>query len=116
MSSDFTLDLRVQRRKTGYRQKDCAHLVGITTGTLSAIEMGRRRPTLEEICTLSVIYGRTFESFFGEVMEEVKANLRTRILTMPKNTRTYAGTLNRDKSIERLARRLAEETAGDAPD
>jgi hypothetical protein len=78
--------------------------------------MGRRRPTLEEICTLSVIYGRTFESFFGEVMEEVKANLRTRILTMPKNTRTYAGTLNRDKSIERLARRLAEETAGDAPD
>ena len=116
MSSDFTLDLRVQRRKTGYRQCDCAHLMGITSGTLSAIEMGRRRPTLVEICTLSLIYGRTFESFFGEVMEEARANLRTRILTMPKNKRTYAGTLNRDTSIERLARRLATESGGNDSD
>lgn len=113
MSSEFALDLRVQRRKAGYTQRDIAHLLGMRPARLAALESGRRLPSLEQICTLSLIYGRTFESLFGELMEGARAGLRARILTLPEDTRTYAGTLNREKSIERLARRLAEEEPQD---
>jgi hypothetical protein len=62
-----------------------------------------------QICTLSLIYGRSFESLFAAIMDEARSSLRQRILAMPKPTRKYAGSFNRDHSIERLARSLAAE-------
>ena len=113
MSTEFALDLRLARRKAGFTQRDCAHLLAITTAKLSLLEAGERTPTLTQICTLSLIYGRSFDSLFSAVLGTARADLRRRILTMPKDTRNFAGTRNRDHSIERLARDLAEEAQTD---
>jgi transcriptional regulator with XRE-family HTH domain len=107
MTTTFALDLRLARRKAGFTQRDSAHLLGVTTAKLALLEAGRRLPSITQICTLSVIYGRSFESLFAAILEDARQALRGRILLMPTNTRAYAGTRNRDFSIDRLAQQLA---------
>lgn len=109
MSTEFALDLRLARRKSGYTQRDIAQLLGAHQTLISELERGRQLPTLAQIVTLSLIYGRSFESLFAELMKSARDQLRTRILHMPGGVRSYVGTFNRDASIERLARRLADE-------
>jgi transcriptional regulator with XRE-family HTH domain len=109
MSTEFALDLRLARRKAGFTQRDCAHLLAISPSVLSHLESGGRIPSLLQICMLSVIYGRNFESLFGSLLNEARRQLRERILSLPDDVRQFAGTRNRSHSIERLAQRLAEE-------
>lgn len=109
MSTEFALDLRLARRKAGYTQRDCAHLLAISPSVLSQLEGGKRLPSILQICTLSIIYGRSFESLFGFLLSEAREQLRARILSLPDDIRQYAGTRNRAFSIERLAQRLADE-------
>ena len=108
MSTEFALDLRLQRRKTGFTQSDVAHLMGAHQTLVSELERGRQLPKLEQIVALSLIYGRSFESLFADLMKSARSRLRRRILRMPNGVRSYVGTFNRDASIERLARRLAD--------
>ena len=109
MSTEFALDLRLARRKSGFTQRDVAHLLGAHQTLVSELERGRQLPTLEQIVTLSLIYGRSFESLFSELMRTARERLQQRIVHMPDGVRSYVGTFNRDASIERLARRLADE-------
>jgi transcriptional regulator with XRE-family HTH domain len=111
MSTEFALDLRLARRKAGFTQRDIAHLMGAHQTLISELERGRKLPTLEQIVTLSMIYGRSFESFFSQLMVASRKQLQQRILQMPSGVRSFVGTFNRDASIERLARRLADEHA-----
>ena len=113
MSTEFALDLRLARRKSGYTQRDTAHLLGLNRSKLSLLETGQRLPSLVQICTLSLIYGRSFESLFAAIMDEARAALRQRIITLPGTRRKYAGSLNREHSIERLARSLVAEPNDD---
>ncbi|MCO5792819.1 MAG: helix-turn-helix transcriptional regulator [Blastomonas sp.] len=108
MSTEFALDLRLARRKAGYTQRDIAHLLDSHQTLVSELERGCRQPTLIQIVTLSLIYGRSFESFFSEQMGTARKKLQKRIVRMPAGGRSYVGTFNRDASIERLARRLAD--------
>ena len=63
MSTEFALDLRLARKKSGLTQRDCAHLLNVHASKVSALEHGKQLPTLIEICTLSLIYGRSFEAW-----------------------------------------------------
>jgi len=109
MNTQFALDLRLARRKAGLTQADTAHLLGVRTPRLSLLEHGRKRPTLVEVCTLSTIYGRSFESLFAAIMEEVRLAIRERITTLPTKVRQCGATLNREASLKSLERRLWEE-------
>jgi transcriptional regulator with XRE-family HTH domain len=109
MKSEFALDLSLARKKAGLTQRDTAHLLAISTTRLSHLEAGLQLPGIVEICTLSLIYGRSFESLFGSIMADAKAALRDRILSLPNDVRRYVGTRNREHSIDRLARSLAAE-------
>jgi len=111
MQTQFALDLRVARRKAGLTQRDCAHLLAIHTSRLSNLEHGSYLPSLPEICELSLIFGRSFESLFAQTFADARIRLKERILTLPKDTRSYVGTMNRENTIEQLAIRLAEETS-----
>ena len=111
MSTEFALDLRLARRKAGFTQRDIAHLLGAREALVCEMEKGRKRPTLEQIVTLSLIYGRSFESLFADLMKSARDQLCKRIVRMPKGVRSYVGTFNRDASIERLTRRLADDEA-----
>lgn len=112
MSSDFALDLRVQRRQAGFTQGDVALLLGVHQSHISDLEHGRVLPTVFEICSLSLVFGRTFESLFSEIMKAVREGIARRLGLLPETARSYVGTFNRDASIKKLERRLAAEFEG----
>ena len=110
MKSQFALDLHVARRNAGLTQRDCAILLSIQPSRFSDIETGKCLPRLAEICALSLIFGRSFESLYSTLFDDARDALRATILKLPTDTRIYVGTKNRDSTIERLAIRLVEET------
>lgn len=107
MSSLFAQDLRLARRKSGYTQGDLAHLIGSHQASVSAMERGKRRPSLEVIIDLSLIYGRSFESLFDEIMKERRKILRKRLRDIPKDVPQTAATFNRSASLTRLRQSLS---------
>lgn len=109
MSTEFALDLKLARRKAGLTQRDLAHLLGAHQGLVSELEHGRRGPTLPEIVTLSLIYGRSFESLFAEIMRDARRDIRDRLRTLPGDVRSYVGTFNRAGFLKRLEHRLVAE-------
>ncbi|MEO0762738.1 MAG: helix-turn-helix transcriptional regulator [Pseudomonadota bacterium] len=108
MRTQFALDLRLARRKAGYTQDDIAHLIAVQQSLISDLEQGKAQPTLEQVVALSLIYGRSFESFFAVVMAERRRHLTVRLKTLPVPQKTTAHTFNRPSSIAKLERRLAE--------
>lgn len=109
MTTEFALDLSLARRKAGFVQSDIAHLLASHQSRVSELEHGGKLPTLTEIVTLSLIYGRSFESLFSMIMADARRDLQARVETLPVEVRTYVGTFNRSASIERLRDRLAAE-------
>jgi transcriptional regulator with XRE-family HTH domain len=106
MSTQFAHDLRLARRKAGLTQEDLAHLLDVKQSAVSDIEHGKQRPTLEQIVSLSLIYGRSFESFFEEVMTGRQKHLLKRLATLPGLIQETAHTFNRPASLDKLKRRL----------
>ena len=113
MSTDFGLDLRTARRKAGLTQKDAAHLLSVNVTTLSELEGGKLLPTVPQIVTLSLIYGRSFESLYADVVRTARQGLAERLATMPNMARSYAGTFNREKTIASIGNRLTAEAESD---
>jgi transcriptional regulator with XRE-family HTH domain len=107
MSTDFALDLRVARRQAGYTQQDVAMLLGAHQSHVSDLEHGRTIPSLAETVTLSLIFGRSFESLFADLLLSAKTEIGGRITALPSLVRSYVGTFNRDASLKKLERRLA---------
>ena len=106
MIQEFTLDLRAARRNSGLRQVDCAHLMGAQKNKISNLETGRQRPTVRDICTLSMIYGRSFESLFSGIFDEVRADLAMRLPSLPEPSAHYKRRVNRDGSLQKLEERI----------
>lgn len=111
MTHLFPVDLRCARRNAGLTQADCGHLLGVSSSTIKSLEDGGREPSLREICTLSLVFGRSFESFFDELLTEVRADLKSRLATLPAPKERHASTLNRTTTLKNLTRRMAEETS-----
>lgn len=109
MSTQFALDLRLARRKAGYTQGDVAHLLSGNQSLVSELEKGHRRPSLEQIVELSLIYGRSFESLFGELLTERQNVLHKRLKRLPEPARNTANTFNRASSLKTLERRLVSQ-------
>lgn len=109
MSTGIALDLRAARRKAGYTQDDVAHLLGHHQSHVSDLEQGHERPKLEEIVELSLIYGRSFEVLFDDVMAESRVALLERLETLPPGGTVSVATFNRSRSLRKLRRRLIHE-------
>ncbi|MCK0103223.1 helix-turn-helix transcriptional regulator [Pseudohalocynthiibacter sp. F2068] len=110
MFEEFILDLKVARKKSGLTQEDCGHLIGGSNHKISQLERGERPPTIQEICALSLIYGRNFESLFGEMFTEVRKDLAENLETLPDPVAERPGGFNRASTLKALERRLQEES------
>ena len=110
MNHNFSIDLRSVRRKAGLTQEDCGHLLGGSPSAIRQLESGSRLPTLMEICTLSLIFGRSFESLFGDLMMQCRQDLAERLGTLPDPQEPHASTFNRKSTLDALAERLDAET------
>jgi transcriptional regulator with XRE-family HTH domain len=109
MTKEFALDLKVARQNSGLTQEDCARLLGVCDATVAKMEGGTRTPTVREICTLSLIYGRSFESLFSGIFKEVREDLFQRLMKMPAASGTLRLRSNRQYTLGKLATRLSEE-------
>lgn len=113
MSTQFAADLRLARRKAGFTLKDVAHLLDQHPGTVSALEIGKREPSIIQLCTLAVIYGRSFQSLFDGHIDQAKADLRTRLSSLPEPRPTWPGRSVRSHNLSRLQIRLEVTDADD---
>lgn len=107
MSTEFALDLRLARRKSGLTLRDTAHLLNVHPTTLSALEHGKRLPSVEQVCQLALIYGRSFQSFFNEVTNAAKEKLRSQLPSLAESGKRWLGKVQREKSLTRLSSRLS---------
>ncbi|MHA7773857.1 hypothetical protein [Roseibium sp. M-1] len=73
---------------------------------MSSLETGKVLPTVPEICALSLIFGRTFESLFGAVFEDIRTDLKARLATLPTRNRNWLERFNRKHTLNSLAERL----------
>ena len=109
MIQEFTLDLRAARRNSGLRQVDCAHLMGVNKTKISNLENGRQRPSVRDICTLSMIYGRSFESLFAGIFDEVKADVFCHLADLPEPRSDYGRVVSRSRTLDGLKARLQDD-------
>lgn len=110
MFEEFIFDLKVARKKSGLTQIDCGHLIGSSKNIISQIELGQRVPSVKEMCSLSLIYGRSFDSFYADALRQARKDLVRRLKSMPAEPRGWAGSFARRRTLQRLAGRLEEET------
>jgi transcriptional regulator with XRE-family HTH domain len=109
MINDFALELKTARRKAGLSQADCAHLLGVHPSKISLLESGRVLPSIRHICRLSVMYGRSFESLFGDIFNDARRCVRKQLHLMPEAPRRWLGNFNRENTLRALANRLNSE-------
>ena len=108
MSKQFCFDLRLARRKSGFTQCDIAHLMNCHQSKIVALEKGEQLPSLEQVCTLSVIFGRSFEGLYAELLQDARSRIRGSLSSLPEKCGTNALSSNREASLKRLERRLLE--------
>ena len=108
MYSSFSLDLKTARRASGLSQSDCGHLLGVDQKRISAFECGKRLPSVTEICALSIIFGRSFESLFGAIFADVRGDLVARLATLPKGGSGWLGRFKRQNTLNRIADALSD--------
>lgn len=113
MSKQFGFDLRLARRKSGFTQCDVAHLIDNHQSKIVALEKGDHLPTLEQICALSLVFGRSFEGLFAEIVESARERIRTNLQSLPEKCGETALSANRKANLQRLERRLLAEEQSD---
>lgn len=111
MITEFALDLRHARRKSGLSQAEVAHLVAINQATYSRFEHGSLSPSVEQLCALALIYGRSFTSYFERIADAQKPGLRKRLSELKPKERPTVRIFNRARTLEKLRRRLDPEHA-----
>lgn len=109
MFDEFIFDLKVARKRSGLTQVDCGHLLGASDNVISQLERGQRPPTLRELCALSLIYGRSFDSLYADLLREVRDDLMEQLGSMPNAPKDWPAGQVRQRTLERLAQRLLEE-------
>lgn len=108
MYTPINLDLKVQRRKAGLSQEDVAHLMGVHPSKVSLLEGGRAIPSLHDIATLSIVFGKSFEEFFFVFVQEARNKIVIRLTSMPKAPKRWLPQFNRRYTIDNLTQRLAD--------
>lgn len=106
MITEFALDLRHARRKSGLSQAEVAHLIAINQATYSRFEQGALTPSVEQLCVLALIYGRSFTSYFERITAAQIPGLKNRLDALPTKDRPRVRIFNRARTLEKLRQRL----------
>ena len=106
MITEFALDLRHARRRSGLSQAEVAFLANVNQATYSRFEAGALVPGVEQLCILALIYGRSFASYFEMISTAQKPALKLRLGKLPPKDRPSIRVFNRARTLEKLSRRL----------
>ncbi|MFZ7093734.1 helix-turn-helix transcriptional regulator [Primorskyibacter sp. 2E233] len=111
MFEEFILDLKSMRKKSGLSQEDCGHLIGSTHNIIGRIERGERKPTVEEICALQLLFARSFDSLYGECLGKARVTLADNLRTLPEPQDDGAFIGARNAFLKRLEVRLKDSSS-----
>lgn len=106
METNYALDLKVARRRSGLSQKDVAHLLGISRVRVSKLECNLAVPSPDELTMLSLIYSQSFLTLGGAVMPVLYRILKDRLETLPNRESYAAGASPKSVTLNTLSRRL----------
>lgn len=69
---------------------------------IAEMEAGKRPPSLLEICKISLVYNRSFESLYREIRRTAKRQLFQQMPSLPSETKDKASRFNRENTLKRL--------------
>lgn len=107
METNYALELKVARRRSGLSQHDVAHLLGISRVRVSKLECGIAVPSPDELTTFSLIYSRSFLTLAGPVLPVLLRALRDRLQTFPNRETYAAGSSSKAATLNSLSKRLS---------
>ena len=103
---DFSLCLREARKKAGFSQADCAHLLGVTQTHISNLECGRTVPTAADLIGVAVLFGRTTEHLGETVFRDRTETIRRNLFDLPDRQRHWLGRFVRNNALANLEDRV----------
>ena len=106
MKNAIALELKVLRRKAGFTQADCAHLLGCRQARISEAETGGRLLSLLELYQLSLVYGKSLERFLAELAPGLRSELANRLPSLPSAPKRWLPRYTREKTLANLTARL----------
>jgi transcriptional regulator with XRE-family HTH domain len=103
---DFSQCLAEARRKAGFSQADCAHLLGVSQSHMSRLELGRAVPSVADLCGVAVLFGRTMEFLVEPVVRDRASAIRERLYDLPEPRLGWLGRFTRTNTLRRLEERV----------
>ncbi len=107
METRIAVDLKVFRRRSGLRQADVAHLLGVHRTQVSKFERGVREPSIEHVTILCLIYGLRLPDFCVAARPQFERVLAERLQTLPVAKENTTET-PREQTIQALTEQLAD--------
>ena len=106
MVYQFSLDLKVARRRSSLSQSDCAHLLGTDHTRISRLEAGTSMPNIIELSILCLVFNRPVGGVAQDVILSILGDLEKRLASMPGCPENWPGRDNRVKTLSGLADKL----------
>ena len=103
---DFSDSLADARRKAGLSQTECAHLLGMSQSRMSRLELGRTVPSVEDLCGVAVLFGRTMEFLVEPTFQDRAVTIRERLYLLPEPRTGWLGRFARHNSLRNLEARV----------
>ena len=76
---------------------------------VARLEAGSRRPALDDLLRLSVIYSKKFEIYFAERLKEARATVRAGLPQLPVTISDHASYRQRRHTLDRIEQSLLAE-------
>ncbi|MGP1354561.1 MAG: helix-turn-helix transcriptional regulator [Parasphingopyxis sp.] len=106
MFTQFAHDLRAIRAKAGLTERDVSILLEIGKQEVAALETGAVPPSVEQLCKLSIIYGRSFTDLYQALMHKAREALFRNLPDLPEYVADEKASFNRDNTLKRLESEL----------
>lgn len=106
MIYEYSLDLKVARRKSGLSQGDCAHLLGIDQPRLSKMEAGKSTPSIYELSILCLVFDTPASAVHDRILASLALALEERLGSMPDCPTNWPDRFNRSNTLNILAEKL----------
>lgn len=106
MIYEYSLDLKVARRKSGLSQADCAHLLGVDPSRLSKLEAGKATPSIYELSVLCFVFETPASTVHDRILVSLALALGERLSSMPACPENWPDQFNRRSTLNTLAEKL----------
>lgn len=102
MSHRQSINLKSQRKRSGFTQEELGFLLGLKDATaVCRFETGERQPGLELAFDYHALFGRELSSLFPQLAETARERVRAR-------ARELSGKLSKDSGDRRTAYKLKQ--------